>query len=67
MGMRCSSSCSKRRAPPGGMGWRGKAHPRPKTMPSMGPSHTWVLGEGREWNRREENGMRMEDRGLRFI
>ena len=31
----------------------GRAHSRPKTVPSTGPRHTWVLGEERgkkmEW------------------
>ena len=26
-------------------GWRGRAHPRPKTVPSTGPGHAWIREE----------------------
>ena len=26
-------------------GWRGKAHPRPKIVPSTGPGHAWIREE----------------------
>ena len=38
-------SSSSRSTLPGGRGWRGRAHPRPKIIPSTGPGHAWIREE----------------------
>ena len=38
-------SCSRRSALSSGRGWRGRSHPRPETISSTGPCHSWIREE----------------------